>query len=152
VVITRLGTVLSPKGGALSLMLPAFRWGIGGRIGSGRQYISWIAIDDLMGIFDHAIHCKSLSGPVNAVSPHPVTNLEFSKKLGRVLSRPVLFALPSFAARIIFGEMAGEVLLAGARVSPARLVDSGYSFLFPELEGALRHAFHQDRSRSMVKP
>jgi uncharacterized protein (TIGR01777 family) len=141
VVIPRLGTVLSPKGGALSLMLPVFRLGIGGRIGNGRQYMSWIALDDLMGIVDHAIRCESLRGPVNAVSPHPVTNLEFSKTLGRVLSRPVPFALPSFAARLAFGEMADEALLASARVIPARLRDSNYSFRFPELEPALRHVF-----------
>ena len=89
VVIPRLGMVLSPAGGALALMLPVFRLGIGGRIGSGRQYMSWIAMEDLLGVFYHAIHSESLQGPVNAVSPNPVTNLEFSKTLGRVLSRPV---------------------------------------------------------------
>jgi uncharacterized protein (TIGR01777 family) len=141
VVMPRLGMVLSPKGGALARMLPVFRLGIGGRIGSGRQYMSWIAMDDLLGVFDHAIHCQSLRGPVNAVSPNPVTNLEFSKTLGRILSRPVLFAVPSFAARAALGEMADEILLASARVSPARLRDSGYSFKFPDLEAALRHAF-----------
>jgi uncharacterized protein (TIGR01777 family) len=141
IVIPRLGTVLSPKGGALSLMLPVFRMGIGGRIGNGRQYMSWIALEDLVGIFNHAIRSESLKGPVNAVSPHPVTNLEFSKTLGRILSRPVAFALPSFAARLVFGEMADEALLASARVSPARLRDSNYIFRFPELEPALRHIF-----------
>jgi uncharacterized protein (TIGR01777 family) len=140
VVIPRLGIVLSSKGGALAQMLPVFRLGIGGRIGSGRQYISWIAMDDLLGIFNHAIHCESLRGPVNVVSPNPVTNLEFSKTLGRILSRPVLFAMPSFAARAVFGEMADQALLASARVSPAHLKDSGYPFRFPELEAALRHA------------
>jgi len=141
VVIPRLGMVLSPKGGALAAMLPAFRCGIGGRIGSGRQYMSWIAMDDLLGVFLHAIHCELLRGPVNAVSPNPATNREFSKTLGRILSRPVLFAMPSFAARAVFGEMADEALLASARVSPARLRDSGYPFKFPELESALRHSF-----------
>ena len=139
VVIPRLGTVLSPKGGALALMLPVFRLGIGGKIGNGTQYMSWIAMEDLVGIFHHVIHCESLRGPINAVSPNPVTNLEFSRTLGRVLSRPVLFALPSFAARAIFGEMANEVLLASARVSPLRLRESGYQYKFPELEAALRH-------------
>jgi uncharacterized protein (TIGR01777 family) len=146
VVIPRLGTVLSPKGGALALMLPIFRLGIGGRIGSGRQYMSWIAMDDLIGVFHHAIHCESLRGPVNAVSPNPVTNLVFSKTLGHVLSRPVLFALPSLAARIVFGEMADEALLASAKVSAARLMDSGYQFRFPGLEDALRSAFQKPAS------
>jgi uncharacterized protein (TIGR01777 family) len=146
VVIPRLGTVLSPKGGALALMLPIFRLGIGGRIGSGRQYMSWIAMDDLIGVFHHAIRCESLQGPVNAVSPNPVTNLIFSKTLGHVLSRPVLFALPSLAARVVFGEMADEALLASAKVSAARLKDSGYQFRFPGLEDALRNAFQKPAS------
>jgi uncharacterized protein len=139
VVIPRLGMVLSASGGALPLMLPAFRLGIGGRIGSGRQYISWIAIDDLMGIINHAINTPSLQGPVNAVSPDPVANRAFTEILGRVLARPAIFALPAFAARIIFGEMAKEVLLAGARVRPMKLVESKYKFQFPELEKALLH-------------
>lgn len=146
VVIPRLGTVLSPKGGALALMLPVFRLGMGGRIGSGSQYMSWIAMEDLVDVIHHAMHCESLKGPVNAVSPNPATNLLFSKTLGRVLSRPVFLALPSFAARIVFGEMAKEALLASARVFPARLRDSGYPFRFPELEAALRHAFLKPES------
>ena len=139
VVIPRLGMVLSPDGGALGLMLPIFRWGVGGRIGSGRQYMSWIAIDDLVGMIDHAIHRETFQGPVNAVSPNPVTNRVFSKTLASVLSRPALFALPSFAARLVLGQMADEVLLSSAKVSPAKLIGSGYSFRFPHLEGALRH-------------
>ncbi len=143
VVIPRLGMVLSPKGGALGLMLPIFRLGMGGRIGTGRQYQSWIAIDDLLGVIHYAIQNDWLHGPINAVSPNPVTNLEFSQALGRVLSRPGRLSLPSFAARMVFGGMADEVLLASARVSPARLVKSGYKFKFPELEGALRHILQQ---------
>jgi uncharacterized protein len=139
VVIPRLGMVLSPQGGALDRLLPVFRAGVGGRIGSGRQYMSWIAIDDLVGVIDHVLFNNSVHGPVNAVSPNPVTNSEFSQVLGRVLSRPARFALPSVAARLIFGEMANEVLLASARVSPARLAESGFTFQFPELESALRH-------------
>lgn len=139
VVIPRLGTVLSPRGGALALMLPVFRAGIGGRIGSGRQYMSWIALDDLLGVIRHAIECDFLAGPLNAVSPNPVTNRIFSKTLGRVLSRPAMFVLPSFAARAVFGEMAREVLLASVRVLPKRLLESGYKFQYPELEAALRH-------------
>jgi len=148
VVTPRLGTVLSPKGGALALMLPVFRMGIGGRIGSGRQYMSWIAMEDLVGVLHHAMHCESLKGAVNAVSPNPVTNLLFSKTLGRVLSRPVFLALPSFAARIVFGEMAKEALLASARAIPAKLEGSGYTFRFPELEAALRYAFQKPEART----
>ncbi|MBP1625449.1 MAG: uncharacterized protein H6Q07_3471 [Acidobacteria bacterium] len=148
VVIPRLGMVLSPGGGALRLMLPIFRLGAGGRIGSGRQYMSWIAIDDLVGVIDHAIHCEGLRGPVNAVSPNPVTNQVFSKTLGAVLSRPALFALPAFAARLALGQMADEVLLSGARVSPAKLTGSGYSFVFPHLEGALRHVLKRPGKNS----
>lgn len=138
VVIPRLGMVLSSKGGALRLMLPAFRAGIGGRIGSGNQYVSWIAMDDLIGVINHALFNESIHGPVNAVSPNPVTNREFTETLARLLSRPARLALPSLAARLAFGKMADEVLLASARISPSRLRESGFKFQFPELEGALR--------------
>jgi uncharacterized protein len=138
-VIPRIGMVLSAAGGALALMLPLFRLGMGGRIGSGRQYVSWITIDDLVRIIFHTIGCETLQGPVNAVSPNPATNREFSKTLGHILSRPAAFALPAFAARLAFGQMADEVLLSGAKVSPARLIQSGFKFSFPQLEGALRH-------------
>ncbi len=146
VVIPRIGMVLSAEGGALSLMLPVFRLGIGGRIGNGRQYMSWISIDDLVGIINHAITCESLQGPVNAVSPNPVTNQIFTKTLGQVLSRPALFALPSFAARLALGQMADEALLSSARVLPARLTESGYKFAFPELEDALRHILRKPKA------
>jgi uncharacterized protein len=138
VVHPRLGIVLSPAGGALARMLPPFRLGIGGRIGNGRQYMSWITIEDLVGILDYAIHNGSLHGPVNAVSPNPLTNQDFSIMLGRVLSKPSFLAMPAFAARIAFGEMADALLLASARVSPTRLKESGYKFQFPEVENALR--------------
>ena len=147
VVIPRVGMVLGAAGGALPRMLPLFRLGIGGRIGSGRQYVSWIAIDDLSGAIHHALHLNSLEGPFNAVSPNPVTNLIFSKTLGRVLSRPVLCTLPAFAARLALGQMAREALLASARVSSARLSASGYQFAFPDLEGALRHILQKPRAR-----
>jgi uncharacterized protein len=147
VVIPRLGMVLSAKGGSLPRMLPLYRLGLGGRIGNGRQYVSWIAIEDLIGIINHALHNESLHGPVNAVSPATVTNQEFSQILGRVLSRPSWFVLPSFAARIALGKMAKEVLLASARVSPARLAESGFKFQFPELEGALHHILQSDGLR-----
>ena len=139
VVIPRVGLVLSAKGGALELMLPVFRLGIGGKIGTGRQYMSWIALEDLVGVINHLIQNKSIHGPVNAVSPNPATNREFTQSLARALSKPSVFALPAFAARIAFGKMANELLLASARVSPARLVESGFEFRFPELDGALRH-------------
>ena len=140
VVNLRIGMVLSAEGGALAKMLPAFRAGAGGRIGSGKQYMSWIALPDLVGVILYVLATDSLAGPVNAVSPRPVTNREFTKTLGRILGRPTVAFLPAFAARLLFGEMADELLLAGARVEPAKLVASGYRFRFPELEGALRHA------------
>jgi len=148
VVIPRLGMVLSSKGGALPMMLPVFRFGAGGRIGNGRQYMSWIAIDDLVGVIDHLLRNVSLHGPVNAVSPNPVTNREFTEILARVFSRPAWFALPSFAARIAFGQMASEVLLASARVAPTQLAETGYKFMFPDLEDALRHVLQKPRSEA----
>jgi len=143
VVIPRVGMVLSAAGGALALMLPVFRLGIGGRIGSGRQYMSWIAIEDLVGAINHAVNCETLQGPVNAVSPNPATNSEFTKTLAQVLARRAAFALPAFAARLAFGQMADGVLLSSARVAPARLNESGYRFAFPELEGALRRVLQE---------
>jgi len=139
VIHLRIGLVLSPKGGALAKMLPPFRMGLGGVLGSGRQYMSWIAMDDLIGAIHHCLMTEGLSGPVLAVSPHPVTNREFTKALGRVLSRPTLFPLPAFVLRVALGEMADALLLASGRATPARLISSGYPFLFPELEPALRH-------------
>ncbi len=138
VVNLRIGMVLSAEGGALAKMLPAFRAGAGGRIGSGEQYMSWIALPDLVGVIRHALSSASLQGPVNAVAPHPVTNREFTKTLGRILGRPTVALLPAFAARLLFGEMADELLLASTRAAPAKLLASGYRFAFPELETALR--------------
>jgi uncharacterized protein (TIGR01777 family) len=135
----RIALVLSPEGGALGRMLTPFRMGVGGVIGSGQQYMSWVAIDDLMGIIQHALAREDLRGPVNAVSPNPVTNLEFTKTLGKVLGRPTIFPMPEFAARLAFGEMADALLLSSARVEPKRLLASGYAFRYPTLEGALRH-------------
>ena len=139
VVHLRIGVVLHPAGGALKQMLLPFKLGAGGVIGSGRQYMSWIALDDLIGIFQHALANDSLRGPANAVAPNPATNREFTKTLGKVLSRPTIFPMPAFAARLAFGEMADELLLASTRVEPARLAASGYSFAYPQLEAALRH-------------
>jgi uncharacterized protein (TIGR01777 family) len=143
VVIPRVGMVLSATGGAFALMLPIYRLGIGGKIGSGQQYMSWIAIDDMVGIINHALNNSSLQGPVNAVSPNPVTNLEFSKTLARLLSRPAIFCLPAFAARLVFGKMADEVLLSSSKVAPTQLIVSGYKFAFPKLDGALRHILNK---------
>ena len=139
VVNLRLGVVLSPGGGALAKMLLPFRLGVGGKIGSGRQYMSWIEIDDVVGVIHYALTTDELRGPVNAVAPNPVTNREFTKTLGRVLSRPTIFPMPAFAARMAFGEMADQLLLSSTRVKPARLQNSGYYFRQPRLEDALRH-------------
>ena len=143
VVNLRIGVVLAAEGGALAKMLPPFRLGAGGRLGSGGQYMSWITIDDLVGVILHALKNESLRGPVNAVAPRPVTNAEFTKTLGRVLGRPTLFPVPAFAARLAFGEMADALLLSSARVEPARLQGTGYQFAYPELEGALRHVLEK---------
>ncbi|MGH9863486.1 MAG: DUF1731 domain-containing protein, partial [Candidatus Acidiferrales bacterium] len=116
-----------------------FKLGLGGKIGTGRQYMSWIALDELVSIIQHALATETLKGPANAVSPKPVTNLEFTKTLGRVLGRPTIFPMPAFAARAAFGEMADELLLGSTRVEPGRLLASGYQFRYPDLEGALRH-------------
>ena len=136
---TRFGVVLSKKGGALAKMLTPFRLGAGGRLGSGRQWMSWISIDDTVGAIRHALANASVSGPVNAVAPKPVTNAEFTKALGRALSRPTIFPMPAFAARLAFGEMADELLLSGQRVVPKRLLATGYAFRHTELDAALRH-------------
>ncbi len=135
----RFGVVLSNAGGALSKMLTPFKMGMGGKIGSGKQYMSWVAIDDITGAICHALFTDSLRGPVNVASPNPVTNREFTKTLGRVLKRPTLLPMPAFAARLAFGEMANELLLASTRVEPKKLLDTGYHFQYPELEDALRH-------------
>jgi uncharacterized protein (TIGR01777 family) len=138
VVNLRIGIVLSRGGGALGTMLLPFRLGVGGVIGSGRQYWSWIALGDLIGVVDLALAEKALAGPVNAVSPSPVTNREFTRTLGRVLSRPAVIPLPAFAARLFLGDVADELLMASARVDPEKLRRTGYVFHFPELEPALR--------------
>ena len=139
VVHLRFGVILSPAGGALAKMLPPYRLGAGGPIGTGRQYVSWIALDDVLGAIDHALAAGTLRGPINTVSPHPVTNRDFSRVFGRVLHRPAILPMPAFAARLVFGEMADALLLSSQRVKPARLLASGYRFLHPDLEPALRH-------------
>lgn len=145
VVSLRFGVILSPAGGALARMLTPFKMGAGGKLGSGAQYMSWLTIDDAVGMIHHAIATPSLAGPVNAVAPNPVTNSEFTKTLGRVLGRPTIFPMPAFAARLLFGEMADALLLSSARVEPAALAKSGYRFRHAELEGALRHVLGRTR-------
>jgi len=134
----RIGLVLSADGGALKMMLTPFRLGLGGRIGSGGQYMSWIHVDDLVRAIEQAILDDALTGPVNAVAPNPVTNRQFTKTLGGLLRRPTVFAVPSFAAKLAFGEMAEETLLSGQRVEPKKLQERGFQFEYPELEDALR--------------
>lgn len=134
----RFGMILSPKGGALVKILPPFQWAAGGIVGTGRQYWSWVALDDAAGMILHAIMNDSLHGPVNAVSPQPVTNLEFTQTLGHVLKRPTLLPMPSALARLAVGEMADELLLASARATPAKLLNAGYHFRHPQLQEALR--------------
>jgi uncharacterized protein len=139
VVRLRFGMVLSPAGGALAKMLTPFRLGLGGVVGTGKQYMSWIALDDVLGAIHHALSTEALQGPVNVVAPQAVTNREFTTTLGKVLRRPTRLPLPAFAARLLFGEMADALLLASTRVAPVRLVAAGYTFRYPELEAALRH-------------
>jgi len=139
VVNTRFGLVLSGKGGALRPVVPIFRAGLGGRLGSGRQIWSWVAIDDVVGAITFALETAALRGPVNVVAPLPVTNLAFTRTLGRVLRRPTVFSAPGFLLKAVGGQMAEELLLSGARVVPEKLKAADFDFQYPELEAALRH-------------
>ena len=133
----RLGVVLAREGGALPRLLPLFRAGLGGRVGNGRQWMSWISLVDAVGAVAHAIECAELAGPVNAVAPRAVTNLEFTRTVAAWLRRPAWLPAPAFALRLAFGQMAQETLLASARVEPAELIRSGYRFRDPDLGAAL---------------
>jgi len=139
VVNLRFGMVLAADGGALKMMLPAFRLGVGGPPGSGRQWVSWITRDDVLGIIQHAIADERLRGPVNAVAPESLTHRDFSRALGRVLHRPAIMPVPAFVLRLMLGEMADGLLLASDRVSPEKLKALDYSFLYPGLDPALQH-------------
>jgi uncharacterized protein len=139
VVNTRFGIILDAEGGALKKMLPPFRMGAGGRIGSGKQWMSWIALHDVIGALNFALTNDSLRGPVNFVAPNPVTNAEFTKTLGSVLSRPTLFPIPAFAIKLMFGEMGEALLLGGQRVAPKLLTAEGYEFRYSRLGKALSH-------------
>jgi uncharacterized protein (TIGR01777 family) len=138
VVNLRIGVVLSARGGALARMLIPFRLGLGGIVGGGRQYLSWIALDDLIGAIYHLIFAGDVHGPVNGVAPEPVSNREFTKILGRVLHRPTILPMPAAVVRTIFGELGQALLLDGARVSSSSLEQSGFRFLFPDVKSALR--------------
>ena len=140
VVNLRNGVVLSGRGGALPRMVLPFRFFAGGKVGAGKQFLSWIALDDTVALILHALSTDALQGPVNAVGPNPVSNLEFTRILGRVLRRPTVFPVPAFIIRLAFGQMGEELLLASQRVEPARLMTTGFAFRYPQLEGALRHA------------
>lgn len=139
VVFTRFGAVLSPIGGALKKLLLPFKLGLGGKIGSGNQYMSWVGIDDVITVIYHALSDSSIEGPVNVVSPNPVTNQELTRILGKVLSRPTVFSVPETAIKLFFGEMGKDALLSSTRVNPKKLMESGYIFRYPHLESALRH-------------
>lgn len=138
VVRVRIGIVLAENGGALEKMLPPFRMGLGGVIGSGHQWMSWITLADLCGIFRYLLEDDSIYGPVNAVSPYSVTNAAFTQALGKALGRPAVVPVPAFALRLLLGEMADERLLASSRIEPAVLNQAGYTFLHPDIDSALR--------------
>ncbi len=140
VVLLRFGVVLGESGGALKQMLRPFKMGVGGRIGSGQQWMSWVALEDVAGAVEHAIANESLHGPVNAVAPNPVRNAEFTRTLGEVLHRPTVFPMPELAVKVVFGEMGESLLLGSQRVAPKKLVETGYQFRFPDLKAALESA------------
>lgn len=139
-VLLRTGIVLSKDGGALAAMMTPFKLGVGGVVGSGKQWMSWISLDDQIAVINYAIENENLRGAVNAVSPNPVTNQEFTKTLGEVLYRPTFLPLPEFAVSMIFGEMGDTLLLASTKVLPKRLEDAGFEFKYPELKAAIEHA------------
>jgi uncharacterized protein (TIGR01777 family) len=142
----RTGIVLTPRSGALELMLPAFKLGVGGRLGSPHQWFSWIGLDDAASGYLHALATEELSGPVNLVAPNPVTMEELAATLGRVLRRPTLFNVPGAVARALMGEIADEALLQSTRVVPSRLLETGYAFRTPRLEELLRHVLGRERA------
>lgn len=143
----RIGVVVSGDGGALPRMALPFRLGLGGRVGNGRQWMSWITVDDVVRLVRFAIENDNLSGPVNAVAPNPGTNAEFTRVLARVLRRPAIFPVPAFVLRLLAGEVADELLLASNRAVPEKALAAGFRFEYPELEAALRHAFTRPSRR-----
>jgi uncharacterized protein len=145
VVHLRTGPVQDAAGAGLPKQALMFRLGVGGRFGSGRQWLSWVALDDITGAYLHALTHDDLAGPVNAVAPNPVTNAEFTATLARVLRRPAILHVPEFAPRLVLGEFADEMLFTSMRIHPVRLLEAGYRFRFPELEPALRHTLGRPR-------
>lgn len=142
-VLLRTGVVLGHGDGVLQAMLPAFRLGLGGQLGDGRQVISWIDLDDYIEALFFIIETGRLSGPINMVAPNPVTNQELTRTLGRILHRPALARIPAWLLRLAMGEVADETLLMGTRVLPSKLLATGFSFKFPELEMSLRHVLEE---------
>jgi uncharacterized protein (TIGR01777 family) len=138
VVLLRTGIVLSPAGGALGQMLLPFKMGVGGRIGSGKQFLSWIDLDDVVGLIYHALYTESLRGPVNGTAPHPVTNATFSAALGRALGRPTVIPVPALAVKAAFGQLGTELLLWGQRVLPQKATESSFQFFYEGVEESLR--------------
>lgn len=136
-VILRFGVILSAKEGALPQMLLPFRFGVGGRLGNGQQWMSWIALSDVVGIIEAAIADERYAGPFNVVAPNPVRNAEFTRIVSHALHRPAVFAAPAFALRLALGEMADALLLASQRAVPERLLAAGHRFLFSDFEAAL---------------
>jgi uncharacterized protein (TIGR01777 family) len=134
----RTGIVLSPAGGALGQMLLPFKLGAGGRLGSGKQYMSWIDLDDHVAVIHRALHDTSLSGPVNSVAPHPVTNATFTAALGRALGRPTIVPVPALMVKGLFGELGTELLLQGQRVRCKKLEKAGFEFLYEGVEDSMR--------------
>ena len=139
-ILLRNGIVLSKNGGALATMLMPFKLGVGGVVGSGKQWMSWVSLDDVVGIVNFTLENESVRGAVNVVSPNPATNEEFTKTLGEVLYRPTILPLPEFAVNLVFGEMGDALLIDSTRVVPKRLVAADYNFKFPDLKPALEHA------------
>lgn len=143
-VLSRFGIILDANGGALAKMLTPFQMGVGGRIGNGKQWMSWIALDDVAGAIQFMLRDRFVNGPVNFVAPHPVTNAEFTKTLGSVLSRPTFIPVPAFGVRLAFGEMADALLLSSQRVVPEVLQARGFAFAWPRLELTLKHLLHRE--------
>jgi len=143
VINLRLGMVLAHEGGALAQMLPVFRWGLGGRVGSGRQWWSWVTLAEVVSIIDYIVHNGSIRGPVNVVAPEPVTNRQFTRALGGALGRPTLLPAPAFALRAMFGEMADALLLSSTKVTPDALLDAGYRFRHRNIDDGLKVALRE---------
>lgn len=143
IVLLRTGVVLSPKGGALKAMLTPFKLCLGGVIGSGNQMMSWIDIQDEIRAIDFCLKTDLIHGPINLTAPNPASNREFTKALGKTLNRPTIFPMPEFVAKTLFGEMADEMLLAGAKILPEKLQKHGFTFQYPTLDESLNHLLHQ---------